>query len=183
MYWVIALFDKKTEELIQGIWKELTVKDISYYEEEINDARPHITIASYTELDKEAYIQFLETYYDDKKPIDITFNTVGSFLNFGTLFLSPTVTRGLLDFHSSHHDYFHSFRETANSLYLPDKWIPHCTLANKLPPEKLAQGFEHCLKRGDLIEAKITTVALIELVDDSKDCIDAPIVYEKQLVE
>ncbi len=183
MYWVIALFDDKTEEMIQKIWKELTVKDISYYEEEINDARPHITLGSYSELDKEAYIQSLEAYYDHKEPIDITFNTVGSFMNFGTLFLSPTVTRKLLDFHSSHHDYFHFFHETANPLYLPDSWIPHCTLANKLSPAKLAQGFEHCLERGDLIEAKITAVALIELVDDSKDCIDAPIVYEKQLTE
>lgn len=183
MYWVIALFDDKTEELIQEIWKDLTEHNISYYEEEINDARPHITIGSYTELDKEAYINALETFYEHKGPFKITFNTVGSFLNFGTLFLSPTVTRELLDFHSSHHEYFHSFNETANPLYLPDNWIPHCTLANKLPPEKLAQGFEHCLKRGDLVEAKITGIALIQLKDDSKDCVDAPIIYTKSLKE
>jgi bifunctional ADP-heptose synthase (sugar kinase/adenylyltransferase) len=42
LYWVIALFDDKTEKLIKEIWKELTVKNISYYEEEINDARSYI---------------------------------------------------------------------------------------------------------------------------------------------
>lgn len=88
MYWVIALFDDQTEELIKGIWKELAVKDISYYEEEINDARPHITLGSYTELDKEAYIESLETFYEHTASFRITFNTVGSFLNFGTLFLA-----------------------------------------------------------------------------------------------
>jgi 2'-5' RNA ligase len=183
MYWVIALFNGKTEELIQEIWKELTFKNISYYEDEINDARPHITIGSYKELDKESYIKALKEYYEHKKPIDITFNTVGSFLNFGTLFFSPTITRELLNFHTDHHEFFHEFNETANPLYLPDKWIPHCTLANKLSPEKLSQGFKHCLERGDSIEGKITGIALIELVDDSKDCIDAPIVYSKSLLE
>ncbi|BCB03713.1 2'-5' RNA ligase family protein [Bacillus sp. KH172YL63] len=182
MYWVIALFDSKTESTIENIWKELTVKDISYYEEEIDDARPHITLGSYTELDKEAYIQSLETFYEGKEAVNLTFNTVGSFMNFGTLFLSPTVTKELLDFHSSHHDHFHSFQGTANHLYLPGSWIPHCTLANKLPPEKLAEGFKHCLERGDLIEGQVTSIALIELVDDTSECMDAPIVYEKQLV-
>ncbi|OXS56778.1 2'-5' RNA ligase [Bacillus sp. V-88] len=179
MYWVIALFDDQTEELIKGIWKELAVKDISYYEEEINDARPHITLGSYTELDKEAYIDSLGTFYEHTAPFRITFNTVGSFLNFGTLFLSPTVTRELLEFHSSHYDYFHSFKRKANPLYLPGNWIPHCTLANKLSPEKLAEGFEHCLGRGDTIEAEIIGVALIELLDDSEDCMNAPIIYTK----
>ncbi|PFA67071.1 hypothetical protein CN378_11885 [Bacillus sp. AFS015802] len=181
MYWVIALFDDKTEKLIKGIWEELTIKNISYYEEEINDARPHITIGSYTHLDKTAYIEALDSYYEHKRSFNITLNTVGSFLNFGTLFLSPTVTKELLNFHSSHHEYFQAFSETANPLYLPDNWIPHCTLANKLSPDKLAEGFEHCLNRGDLIEAKITGIALIELVDDSENCMNAPIVYLKHL--
>jgi 2'-5' RNA ligase len=181
MYWVIALFDDKTEELIKGIWKELTIKKISFYEEEIHDARPHITIGSYTHLNKEAYIEALDSYYEHKKSIHITLNTIGSFLNFGTLFLSPTVTGELLNLHSSHHDYFQSFNEYANPLYLPDNWIPHCTLANKLPPEKLAEGFEYCLKRGDLIDARITHIALIELVEDSINGVDAPIIFSKPL--
>ncbi|MCR8847441.1 2'-5' RNA ligase family protein [Rossellomorea sp. SC111] len=181
MYWVIALFDDKTEEQIKGIWKELAVKNISYYEEEINDARPHITLGSYTELDKEAYIESLDTFYEHRAPFSITFNTVGSFLNFGTLFLSPTVTRELLEFHASHYDHFHSFNHQANPLYLPDNWIPHCTLANKLSPEKLAEGFEHCLGKGDTIEAEITDIAIIELIDDSEDCMEAPIIFTKSL--
>ncbi|NMH70001.1 2'-5' RNA ligase family protein (plasmid) [Cytobacillus spongiae] len=183
MYWVIALFDEKTEKVIEEIWKELTAKDISYYEEEINDARPHITLGSYKELDKETYIQALETYYENKKKIDITFNTVGSFLNYGTLFFSPTMTKELLDFHSSHHDFFRDFNESAVPLYLPGNWIPHCTLANKLSPDKLSKGFKHCLERGDTIKGKITGIALIELVDDSKDCVEAPIVYSKTLLD
>ncbi|MBW3114612.1 MULTISPECIES: 2'-5' RNA ligase family protein [Bacillaceae] len=181
MYWVIALFDDATEERIREIWKELRAKDISYYEEEINDARPHLTIGSYTDLNKEEYIKSLKMFYQDDRALKVVFNTVGSFLNFGTLFLSPTVTRELLDFHTYHHDHFQTFNESANPLYLPGNWIPHCTLANKLSPEKLADGFQHCLERGYKIEAEITDIALIELVDDSKDCVDAPIVFSQSL--
>ncbi len=183
MYWVIALFDEETEQKIKQIWKELSEEKISYYEEEINDARPHITLGSYTELDKDEYIKQLESFYEQKTSIPLTFNTIGSFLNYGTLFFSPTITRELLDFHSDHHKSFQQFKATANSLYLPDQWIPHCTLANKLPPEKLSEGFEYCLKRGDTIKGQIKEVALIELVEETEECVEAPVIYSKQLKE
>ena len=181
MYWFTALFDEKTEQHIKTIWKELSEKSLSFYGEEVKDARPHLTLGSYKHLDSGAYIREIDLFYNDKSSIDITFNTIGSFLNYGTLFLSPTVTNELLEFHTNHHKSFRSFNESANSLYSPGNWIPHCTLANNLSPEKLSDVFHYCLKRSDIIHGRIREVALMELIEGSEEGVKAPVIYAKSL--
>lgn len=181
MYWVVALFDEKTEQRITDIWKELSDNDISFYGEEIKEGRPHLTLRSYDELDENEYIRLLEKFYSDKFGFDITFNTIGSFLNYKTLFLSPIVTKELMEFHAHHHEYFRKFNNTANPYYLPDQWIPHCTLANKLSNEKLSQAFNFCLERQQTLHGKVTEIAFIKLLEEKDGFIDAPIIYSKRL--
>ncbi|WP_409250881.1 2'-5' RNA ligase family protein [Bacillus sp. SCS-153A] len=182
MYWVAALFDEKTEKLIKQIWKELAQESLSYYEEEIKNPRPHITLASYSELDKERYIDEMKKLYENQQEMEICFNTLGSFLNYGTLFFSPTMTKELMDLHAAHHKNF-NYNETTNALYQPGKWIPHCTLANKLSEEELAKAFQFCLKRNDSINGKITEIALIEMEDSQDDQLEAPIIFSVPLKE
>ncbi len=181
MYWFTALFDEKTEEHIKTIWKELSEKSLSSYGREVKDARPHLTLGSYRYLNTEDYIRKIDLFYKDKASIDITFNTIGSFLNYGTLFLSPTVTSELLEFHSNHQKFFCSFNGSANSLYSPGNWIPHCTLANNLSPKKLSDVFHYCLKRNDIIHGRIREVALMELNKENEEVMEAPVIYSKFL--
>ncbi|WP_421378512.1 2'-5' RNA ligase family protein [Bacillus salacetis] len=181
MYWVAALFDEKTEELIKQLWEELREESISFYADEIKDGRPHITLASYSELDKQKFMNEMEKCYANETEKEICFNTLGSFLNYGTLFFSPTVTTELLQFHGSHYEFFESYNEYANPLYTPGKWIPHCTLANKLSEAELAEAFQYCLKRHESIMGKITEVALIELVEEQGENLDAPIIFSVPL--
>jgi 2'-5' RNA ligase len=103
MYGVIALFDERTEQMIKDIWRELSEKSISFYAEEVEDRSPHITLASYKDLNCIEYIKQLDVFYENKSEIDITFKTIGTFLNSGALFFSPIVTKELLEFHSQHH--------------------------------------------------------------------------------
>jgi 2'-5' RNA ligase len=183
MYWVAALFDDQTEQLIKTIWNELRKESISFYADEIKDGRPHITLASYSEIDKQEFIKGMKKLYSGKNQIEISFNMLGSFLNYGTLFFSPTVTTELLDFHASHYTFFKADNPSANELYGPGKWIPHCTLANKLAEEELAKAFQYCLRRNDLIKGRITEIALIELAEDNGSQIEAPIVLTIPLKE
>lgn len=52
MYGLIALFDEKTEQIIKDIWKELKEQSISFYAYEVEDRIPHITLASYNDLNQ-----------------------------------------------------------------------------------------------------------------------------------
>ncbi|MGF2616536.1 2'-5' RNA ligase family protein [Rossellomorea vietnamensis] len=183
MYWIVALFDEETEKKIKQIWKELSEESLSFYGEEIKNGRPHVTLASYEDIDKKKFIRKMNDLYSNKKEIEICFNTLGSFLNYGTLFFSPTVTKELMDLHASHYEFFKANNDKANSLYMPDKWIPHCTLANKLPEEELAAAFQYCLKRNESLTGKITAIGLIELAEKQGEQMEAPIIHKVSLKE
>lgn len=179
MYAVIALFDTVLEQRIKKIWEELEKNKISYYAREVEDRVPHITLASYKEVSVTNFINEMETFYKDKGKIQVEFQAVGSFINTKTLFYSPTVTKELIELHSDHHRYFASFNNDEESLYLPGKWVPHCTLANRLSKEKLQDGYSYCLKINEKLEGEINRIGLIR-VDSSKH---APVIYSKSLIE
>ncbi len=177
MYGVIALFDEKMEQTIINLWKDLKEKSISNYAFEVQNRRPHITLASYNKINKTDFIQLLDELYDDKKAIDIKLNAIGSFVNSGTLFFSPTVTKELVELHANHHSVFEQFNDVPNSLYLPNSWMPHCTIANRLTPKKLVEAFDYCSKIKDANYGKIKEIAIIETFNPG----EAPIIYSKKL--
>lgn len=182
MFAIIALLDKKTENLIKELWQDLRKQSISFYAEEVEDRKPHITIASYNHLDKDEMIQSMDQFYDSTFQVEITFNSLGTFLNSGTLFLSPTMSTSLSNLHRTHHDFFKRFNDNPDSLYLPGKWVPHCTLANRLSHDKLCEAFKYCSKKLSTIDARITEIALIETILTDGRCIAAPEVYSKKLL-
>jgi len=182
MYGLIALFDQNTEELIKEIWQDLKKRSISFYAEEVEDRKPHITLASYNQLEQGDFIQLMDQFYDSTPQVEITFNTLGTFLNSGTLFLTPTMSAPLSNLHRNHHDNFKKYNDNPDSLYLPGNWVPHCTLANRLSHEKLSEAFSYCSQTISTIHARITEVALIESIFAGDRCISAPHLYSKKLL-
>lgn len=51
MYGIIALFDDELNKKILKLWQELKNESISTYAFEVRNRKPHLTIASYSELD------------------------------------------------------------------------------------------------------------------------------------
>ena len=177
MYGVVALFDERTEQIIKNIWTELREKSISFYADEVVDRKPHLTLASYHKLDKVRFTDQLNEFYENKPEIDIMFNSIGSFFNTGILCFTPNVTKELIEFHENFHRHFKQFNDNPKSMYLPGKWVPHCTLANRLSPDKLVEAYKHCLYRNDTIVGKIKEIGVIEIVSKN----NAPMIYSKSL--
>jgi 2'-5' RNA ligase len=179
MFGLIAIFDEQTEELIKNIWMEIAEKSISAYAYEVKDRKPHITLASYNNLNLADFIIQMDGTYKNQSVIDIKFSTMGSFINSGALIFSPTVSKELSVFHSNHHKDFERLNDHPHSLYLPDNWIPHCTIANRLSPEKLNEAFYYCSRRSSTMLGKMVEVALIDVTQKGK----APIIYSKELTK
>ncbi|MFB7141122.1 2'-5' RNA ligase family protein [Gottfriedia sp. NPDC056225] len=177
MYGVVALFDEKTEKMIRDIWSELRESSISFYADEVIDRKPHITLASYNQLNLSKFTEQMDKLYENELEINITLNSIGSFLNTGIFYYSPIVTKDLIEFHENFHAQFKQFNDNPKSMYLPGSWVPHCTLANRLTPEKLSEAYNYCLDRNDPIVGKIQEIGVIELVNKN----NAPIVYSKSL--
>ncbi len=181
MYWVVALFNEETEQKVMDIWQELCDQSISYYVNKVKDGKPHLTLASYEQLDKETFMTELEAYCEGKEEVALTFNTVGSFLNYDTVFLSPVITTDLLKLHGAYHQAFAHYKEASNELYEPEQWIPHCTLANQPVTGNLSDVFGYCQKHVEPISGTIDRIAIIEKVGEENGKLVAPVIYTKRL--
>lgn len=167
MYGIVAHFDQVTEEYIKTIWQELSELSISTYAEEVRDRRPHFTLASYNRLDEEVFIRKFAKFFESKFEVSVEMSSLGTFMKTGLLFLAPTPTIGLLTFHEIYHQTFAEFADLPDSMYYPNKWVPHCTLANRLSSEKLNEALNYCSQRIEKIQARITEVSIIKMINHS----------------
>ena len=181
-YAFIAYFDYETEELLKNLWKNLSEKNITQYGLDVKGKRPHITIADYDNLSKNKFIALLDEFYNNKSSVDVELNTLGSFINTGTLFIAPMLSRELFDFHREHHNYFKIFNDNEKSFYIPGKWTPHCTIASRLNEDNMIQAFKHCKSNLPKIYGEISEVALIEVkLNDYGIAIEDTVIFSKKL--
>jgi 2'-5' RNA ligase len=137
-YAVELYFDPKTEGTIKSTWKALCDKDISKYMYESN-IRPHITLAVYDDKikDFELFTKGVEDFAKTLPSFKLNLLNIGVFnTEEGVVFLQPKVTRELLDTHEEFHRTMESFVEAEWRYYLPDLWVPHCTMAIDLNKKK-----------------------------------------------
>ena len=50
-------------------------------------------------------------------------------------------------------------------IYHPEKWIPHCTIANRLNNQKLVEALQFSTERLEHIETEVHEIALIKIID------------------
>ncbi|WP_074033521.1 2'-5' RNA ligase family protein [Exiguobacterium sp. AT1b] len=163
MYALVAYFDEETDAEVQKLWNSLKEEGISSYAFEIKNLRPHITLSSYKTLAVDTYIEWLSRHYSKTQVVPINFESLGTFIDSKAIFLVPTLNDGLSRLHQSHHAQHGNFDDYSDSLYIPNKWIPHCTLANHLSDTQIVAAFQYLTKRIQKIEGKIESLALIQV--------------------
>jgi 2'-5' RNA ligase len=181
MYGVVMHFDRETERFVEDLWAGLSTEEISTYAEEVEDRRPHITIADYQDVSIETLTSSMTTFFNRMPPVELDLSVLGAFMGSGTLFMTPTPAKDLIDLHYRFHEYFRKFNHDPQSFYLPNRWIPHCTIANRLSHEKLVEAFDYCLQRKRDAIAKVTEVALIQPIYDGDKCVRSPAIFTVQL--
>ena len=170
-YALLAYFDYVTELKLKQLWAELHELGITDYGVAVKDRRPHITLADYQDVDIELLSSMLQQYFPKQLQVPIHFNVLGSFIGNNMLYLAPTITRQLLDLHRNYHENFKQFNLNPNSYYLPDCWVPHCTIAGRLTDETILQVFSYCKENIPPIKTKITEVGLVEVIFDDQGVI------------
>ncbi|MFK0522960.1 2'-5' RNA ligase family protein [Paenibacillus illinoisensis] len=182
LYGVVAHFDQDTELYIKQVWKEISDNAVSRYAEEVQDRRPHITIAGYdSDVDIDKFISDFDCFYESKKQLSITLNSIGTFLNTGIVFLAPVHSQKFLTFHANHHQFFGKYRMNAESQYLPNSWVPHCTIANRLNDENLKEAMVYCTKRIERLRTNIVEISVIKAIYENGKCIKSPSLHTKAL--
>jgi hypothetical protein len=157
-------FDISTETKIRSIWKEMAEKGISHYLHESAN-RPHFTFAIFTDIDIPNASKKLAEIASEYQPVCISFPYIGCFPSLRPdLFLGPTVTQELLDFHNIVNQRFTGVGHYPDfDYYLPGHWVPHCALAMEMDFQNVNAGIDVARSRLDLpLMAQIEEIGLIE---------------------
>ncbi|MCL6459892.1 MAG: 2'-5' RNA ligase family protein [Gorillibacterium sp.] len=179
MFALELFFDDRLNNYVRRVWKSLHERKIALAMYDIADIRPHITVAIYSTIDKwAAFDDLLTDFMENQKKLDLQFDSLASFPTSGTLFLAPTITRDLFAMHEDYYARLDSFSTQASSLYTPNHWNPHCSLAIKLTKEALGRAWRDCLRDFQPITTRIESIGLVELSFADGKCISSPTIKE-----
>ena len=162
MYAVVAVFNPELEKAIIGVWDELKEKGISAYASQVRDRRPHITLGDVQQLDPVRFSEDFVRYYRDHKPIEVRLASIGSFIRTGILYYSPVLSEELTALHRDFHKQFLPPDGNESSLYRPGRWIPHCTIANRLSTDEQLKAFQ-LVKDREIPQGTIAGLSLLDL--------------------
>jgi 2'-5' RNA ligase len=155
-------FDSFSEAAIQVIWQELAAQKVAPYMAE-SGIRPHITLAIYRDIDRDACQALLSSLVQDLEPLQLTFSYLGIFTTPSpVVFLAPTVNQQLLDLHKKVNLLLDQVGEEPVPFYLPEKWVPHCTLAVEFEPDQINRVVEIARRMLLPITGWATELCLIE---------------------
>jgi len=123
-FYVLALFDEKTNQIFTELTENLKKNNIDFLEE-----LPHITLGGYTEVPESEITSWVEEFSETHSPLKINFNHIGLFPQ-SICFIGPKVNEELLRFHREFHANFDScFTEIGYNFTLcSENWVPHMTI-------------------------------------------------------
>ncbi|KPU26288.1 hypothetical protein TR13x_10765 [Caloranaerobacter sp. TR13] len=160
MPYAIELYvDTESSKTIDEICNKLASEGISIDK----GTKPHISLAIYEDIPIESFKKELQMFSYKTKPFDITLSSVGMFVTESiVIYLAPTVTKELLGIHSEFHNSFKKYRSKAWDYYLPNRWVPHCTLAMNLNDEMVNKTINICRGLELPINVKINKSGILE---------------------
>lgn len=103
---------------------------------------PHITLGMLEIEDQTGLERTIRSLAAEVGPFPVVFSSIGCFPgDQAVLFAAPVVTETLLATHQRFDDAFAAISPSIERLYRPGTWVPHCTLAMRLGPERIDQAF------------------------------------------
>jgi hypothetical protein len=133
-------FDSKTEKIVRNIWQMLKENKIS---SKMTDRpfTPHITLFAAQDFDDKLIIKKLSNFFRSQNSLKILLATLGTFNNNkGVLFFGAVNNQQLIKLHSLLFKKVSTYLNQANEFYFPDRWIPHCTLANEVTIDEISKS-------------------------------------------
>lgn len=159
---VVLYFEEQHEREFLRIWNTLALEGLStdLVKAEI---RPHITLGIFDELNCQPCESQLSNVAAQTHPIEFQITHLGLFTHpEPVVFASPTITAELLAFHQTLHNVMKVESKNPWEMYLPDKWVPHCTLALGFEIGQVGKIFEKCLELKLPMQIKADQVGVVD---------------------
>ncbi|MBQ2775545.1 MAG: 2'-5' RNA ligase family protein [Clostridia bacterium] len=163
-YAIELFFDKELEEKLYNLAKRVADEKLSTKFLEWK-TRPHITLACFNGVDEEKCIKQLKLFAQTHKQMPAYIGSLGMFNDTKAIFASPIMTEDMYRLQRELHKYMQDFDTTGWEWYLPNRWVPHCTLAmtHEDDEEVFYKASDLLLREFDYGAGKFTSVGLIKI--------------------
>jgi 2'-5' RNA ligase len=129
-------------------------------------AQPHISLGVFrSAVDVDILAPCVAALAAETQRFELRLSAVGSFpSDEGVIFLAPTPTAQLLDVHRRFHQMLVDHDISSDPLYRPDQWVPHCTVGQAVPEDRLPFAIAQ-LRRADVFgPVAVVSVNLTEFL-------------------
>lgn len=161
-YAIELFFDEAAETAVRHLWHSLA-------EAGINDsmirfgATPHVTLGGFAddELDMGLVEEKMRLFAGKKRPFSLTLSYLGIFnTKPAVVYVGATMSLTLFDAHHFFHELFAEVGQQPWGYYLPDVWVPHCTLAEGVLEVETAVS--HCQQLTLPIHTTVNRIAIVQ---------------------
>ena len=163
-YAVVLYLDKETEGKIMSLIQKvadykLSTKFLEY------KVRPHVTLAMFHDVDENKCVELLENFVREKKTLPAYLDSVGMFNDTKAVFINPTMTRNMYQLQSDLHEVLKEFDTRGFEWYLPDGWVPHCSvvMSGEDEDEVFYKSSELILREFRKMEGTYAEIGLIKV--------------------
>ncbi len=154
-------FDSRAEQTIRHLRAALAEHGVPPVLDTLDD-RPHISLAVLPGNDPMPLLPYVAELAQAVSAFPIALSALGIFpTTEGVLYLAPTPNMELLAAHRTLHQILAATAFERNAYYLPEQWVPHCSIALELRPAQIAAAVEICLQEFSPLTATCREVGLI----------------------
>jgi 2'-5' RNA ligase len=129
---VCLLFDGRTDRLLRGLWRRLEELGVPTLATHTHGRHvPHLSLAVLREWDQDKVMKAVQPLLSEQS-LELYFDALGTFRR-GRAWLVPAVGAEVLQLQAA---VVSAVAETGGELhrhYEPGRWVPHCTIAPRVP--------------------------------------------------
>lgn len=163
-YAIVLYYDKETEKQLFALSKKIADEKISTKFLEWK-TRPHLTLACFNDVDENYCIEKLRRFAQSHKVMPAYIGSIGMFNDTKTIFVSPIMNSIMYQFQRELHEELNDFDSNGWEWYLPDRWVPHCTIAMTGDDESEAffQASNILLREFRKISGEFVAIGLVKI--------------------
>ena len=161
-YAVILNLSRDSAAQVVKVWEGLAREAISSVMLDVG-AQPHISLAVLKDLNPEVLRADLTRFAEVTQSLSVNLASAGTFpTEEGVVFLAPVVTQELLEVHRRFHSFLSGRGVDCAEYYWPGNWVPHCTVATGVAPDKMGAALEVCVQSEAFGAVELDEVSLVE---------------------
>jgi len=161
-YAVILNLSTDSAARVVEVWERLAQEAISSVMLDVG-VQPHISLAVFQDLAPEMLRADLSRFAEVTQPLSLDLAFAGTFPTAeGVVFLAPVVTQELLEAHRRFHSTLRERGVDCMEYYLPGRWVPHCTVATGVAPDRMGAALEVCVRSEAFGAVELDKVSLVE---------------------